>query len=87
MLTAADIAASDADLSPRRCATRGETAECLAALRKAVDFGWADMNCLNHDPAFAELRESAEIRQLGAEAATKVALPPPVGSGGLPDLT
>jgi tetratricopeptide (TPR) repeat protein len=67
-------------------ATRGETSECLAALRKAVDFGWADMNCLNHDPAFAELRESGEIRQLGSEAATRVTLAPPVGSGGLPEL-
>jgi len=65
-------------------AVRGETAECLAALRAAADFGWADMNQLNHDPAFAALREHDDIRELGAEAASRVTLPPPVGSGGLP---
>jgi serine/threonine-protein kinase len=67
-------------------AVRGETAECLDALRVAADFGWADMNQLNHDPAFGELRERAEIRELGAEAASRVTLPPPGGSGGLPSL-
>ncbi len=65
-------------------AVRGETAKCLAALRAAVDFGWADLNQLNHDPAFDLFRGSYEIRELGAEAASKVILPPPVGSGGLP---
>ena len=65
-------------------AVRGETAECLAALRSAADFGWADMNQLNHDPAFAVLRERDDIRELAAEAASRVTLPPPVGSGGLP---
>jgi eukaryotic-like serine/threonine-protein kinase len=65
-------------------AVRGETAECFTALRAAVDFGWADLNQLNHDPAFANLRESAEVRNLGAQAASRVTLPPPVGSGGLP---
>jgi len=68
-------------------AVRGETAECLATLRTAADFGWADMNQLNHDRAFVSLRESAEMRRLASEARSKVTLPPPVGSGGLPDLT
>ncbi len=65
-------------------AVRGETAECLASLRKAADFGWADMNQLNHDPAFGLLRERSDVRELGSEAASRVVLPPPVGSGGLP---
>jgi TolB-like protein len=65
-------------------AVRGETAECITALRTAADFGWSDINQLNHDPAFGELRERVEIRELGAEAASRVTLPPPVGSGGLP---
>ena len=65
-------------------AVRGETVECLTALRAAVDFGWADLNQLNHDPAFTLLRERHEVRELGAQAAAKVNLPPPVGSGGLP---
>ena len=65
-------------------AVRGETAECLAALRAAADFGWADLNQLNHDPAFDLVRERGDVRELGAEAASRVTLPPPVGSGGLP---
>lgn len=48
-------------------------------------FGWSDMNQLNHDPAFAELRENPIVRAFAAEAAAMVTLPPPVGSGGLPD--
>jgi serine/threonine-protein kinase len=68
-------------------AVRGERAECLDALRTAADFGWADLNQLNHDQAFAALRESPEIRQIASEAGARVTLPPPVGSGGLPDLT
>jgi TolB-like protein/tRNA A-37 threonylcarbamoyl transferase component Bud32 len=68
-------------------AVRGERAECVASLRTAADFGWADMNQLNHDPAFAVLRENAEIRQVAAEAAGRVTLPAPVGSGGLPDFS
>ena len=67
-------------------AVRDETADCIAALRKAADLGWADMNQLNHDPAFVILRERAEIRQLGLEAGSRVILPAPVGNGGLPDL-
>ena len=65
-------------------AVRGETAECLAALRAAADFGWADLNQLNHDPALDLVRERGDVRELGAEAASRVTLPPPVGSGGLP---
>jgi serine/threonine-protein kinase len=82
------MGSGDADLFYESAAThavRGETAECLAALRSAFDFGWADMNQLNHDPAFAELRERDDIRELGAEAASRVTLPPPVGSGGFPN--
>lgn len=65
-------------------AVRREIPECIAALRIATDFGWSDLNQLNHDPAFAVLRERSEIRQLGTEAVSRVTLPPPVGSGGLP---
>jgi serine/threonine protein kinase len=65
-------------------AIRGETTECIAALQRAADFGWSDLNQLNHDPAFAVLRERTEIRELGTAAASRVTLPPPVGSGGLP---
>ncbi len=65
-------------------AVRGETEDCLAALRTAADCGWADMNQLNHDPAFALLRERSDVRELGSEAASRVVLPAPVGSGGLP---
>lgn len=66
-------------------AVRGNAQAAVDALEEAVQFGWADVHQLSHDPNFAALRESDPVRQLTARAASLVTLPPPVGSGGLPD--
>ena len=80
------IGGSDAEVLYEHAATladSGRADDALAALRRAADAGWADLPWLHHDPAFAELREQPALGELCAEAAARVALPPPVGSGGL----
>ncbi|MFN2400237.1 MAG: protein kinase [Gemmatimonadaceae bacterium] len=68
------------------CATIGDIVSAIESLRRAALLGWSDLNQLNHDPAFSDLRESPDVRALAAQAASVVTLPPPVGSGGLPDF-
>lgn len=67
-------------------AARDESAQALEALEGAVALGWADLHQLNHDRNFDALRDRDSFRQLTARAASLVTLPPPVGSGALPDL-
>jgi serine/threonine-protein kinase len=64
-------------------ATLGRPDEALAALRRAADAGWADVTYLRHDPAFADFRDATEMIRLCADAASRVEVPPPIGSGGL----
>ena len=64
-------------------ATLDRADAALDALRHAADAGWADDTFLRHDPAFERLRDSSEVRQIAVDAANRVALPPPFGSGGL----
>ena len=68
-------------------AVRGESEECIRALREAADFGWADLNQLNHDPAMVAVREREDIGQFVNETSARATLAPPVGAGGLPDMT
>jgi hypothetical protein len=65
---------------------RLEIDKSLAALRKAVDLGWADLNQFIHDPNFAQLRDNAKFRALATDAKTRITLSPPVGNGGLPSF-
>jgi serine/threonine-protein kinase len=81
------MGASDAETWYEAAATyavRGEIEESLAALGRAADVGWSDLNQLNHDPNFGEAREREDFRALAADAFGRVKLPPPVGSGGWP---
>jgi hypothetical protein len=64
-------------------ATLGQADDAFDALCQAADAGWADVTYLRHDPAFVALRDTEEMMRLCAEAAARVQLPPPVGSGGL----
>ncbi|HZF67488.1 MAG TPA: protein kinase [Gemmatirosa sp.] len=64
-------------------ATLGRPEEALEALARAAGAGWSDVAWLRHDPAFTTLRDAPDMRRLCAGAATRVELPPPVGSGGL----
>jgi serine/threonine protein kinase/tetratricopeptide (TPR) repeat protein len=64
-------------------ATMGRIDESLDTLRRAADAGWADLAWLRHDPAFVALRDTEEAQRLCIDAASRVTLPPPVGSGGL----
>ncbi len=66
-------------------AARAEADDAVAWLQRAAGVGWSDLSQLDHDPAFAALGDR-RIRELCIEAAAAVVLPPPVGSGGLPDL-
>jgi eukaryotic-like serine/threonine-protein kinase len=61
----------------------GRTDEALDTLHRAADAGWADQTFLRHDPAFAAIRDSAEVRQIAIDASKRVELPPPVGRGGV----
>ncbi|MGE5926436.1 MAG: hypothetical protein ACM357_03705, partial [Gemmatimonadota bacterium] len=67
-------------------ALRNETALALNALDAAVQHGWADVHQLAHDPCFDHLRDAVALRALVARATALVTLPPPVGSGGFPEL-
>ena len=64
-------------------ATLDRAGEAVDALRRASDGGWADVTGLRHDPSFETLRDTEEVQRLCADAASRVTLPPPVGSGGL----
>jgi hypothetical protein len=65
-------------------ATLGLTDEAIEELKHSVRLGWANGQQLAHDPAFEELKERADVRELIAGAGEVVTLAPPVGSGGLP---
>jgi TolB-like protein len=67
-------------------AVRGDGARAMSALESAVRLGWADVHQLASDPCFDALRDTAALRALLARATSLVALPPPVGSGGFPEL-
>jgi tetratricopeptide (TPR) repeat protein len=64
-------------------ATMGRDAEALAALEAAGEAGWADVPSLRSDAAFETLRDTPVMRRVTTIAAERVALPAPVGSGGL----
>ncbi len=77
---------SDADLQYELSATHaafGDAAAARDALARAVDAGWSDVTWLRHDPAYAALRDDADVRRLCAAGLSSVTMPPPVGSGGL----
>ena len=77
---------SDADVWYELAATLaalGRVGEVGPALARAVDAGWADCTWLRHDPSFEHLRDAPVIGRLCREGASRVTLPPPVGSGGL----
>jgi tetratricopeptide (TPR) repeat protein len=67
-------------------ALRGESGLALEALESAVRLGWADLHQLAHDPSFDRIRDTGSLRALLARATSLVILPPPVGSGGFPEL-
>ena len=67
-------------------ALRGESGPALEALESAVRLGWADLHQLAHDPSFDRIRDTGSLRALLARATSLVILPPPVGSGGFPEL-
>ncbi len=80
------VGAADADVLYEQgsaLAVLGRTGEALDTLRRAADAGWADVTWLRSDPAFAALRDTAAVQRLCTQAAARVVLPPPVGSGGL----
>ncbi|GLC25153.1 protein kinase domain-containing protein [Roseisolibacter agri] len=77
---------TDADMTyelSSTLATLGDADAALDALARAVDAGWSDVPWLRHDPAFAVLRDDADVRRVCAAGLSRVTLPPPVGSGGL----
>jgi serine/threonine-protein kinase len=79
--------ASEADMSYELAAahaTAGDDDQAVKMLQRAIDFGWADRQQLNHDPAFAVLRERDDVRRMTAAASELAFLPPPVGRGGMP---
>jgi len=65
-------------------AALGREDEAVAELAKAVTMGWANRQQLAHDPAFAELKERPDVRQLLVDASERITLAPPVGTGGMP---
>jgi thiol-disulfide isomerase/thioredoxin len=66
---AADVFYNDA------CAKGVEkkTAECIAALREAVHFGWENLDHMSQDGDLASVRDTAEFKTLFAEAEKMVA--------------
>lgn len=73
-----EVAATHAALGSDEAAT--------SALEQAASMGWADVHQLGHDVHFGALREREVMRQITTRATGRVTLPPPVGSGGFPDL-
>jgi eukaryotic-like serine/threonine-protein kinase len=77
---------SDAEMLYEKAAalaTLDRSADALDALRMAGLAGWADETLMRGDPAFRALRDTSEMRGVIDEAAARVTLPPPIGSGGL----
>ncbi len=64
-------------------ATMGRASEALAVLEAAGEAGWADVPSMRQDPAFTTLRDTPEMRRVTSIASGRVALPPPVGGGGI----
>jgi TolB-like protein len=58
--------------------------DAIRHLAQAVQMCWCDVQQLNQDPAFDEIRERPEVQQLVRRARDAVTLPPPVGTGGMP---
>ncbi|AHG92309.1 protein kinase (plasmid) [Gemmatirosa kalamazoonensis] len=80
------VGGSDAEVLYERAAAlavMGRSADAVDGLRRAADAGWADVAWLRHDPAFAVLRDDAAVQLVCIDSASRVILPPPVGSGGL----
>ena len=80
------VGGADADIIYEEAATLAtldRADDALGALSRAADAGWADVIWLRHDPAFETLRDAPDVRRVCAVAASRVTLPPPVGSGGL----
>ena len=78
--------ATDAEMRYEQAAalaTMGRDAEALQTLRLAAEACWADVPTMRSDPAFTTVRDTPEMRRVVAEAAARVTLPPPVGTGGL----
>jgi serine/threonine-protein kinase len=67
-------------------ALRNETALAMDALDGAVRLGWADVHQLAHDACFDRMRDTPALRATLARATALVTLPPPIGSGGFPEL-
>jgi len=65
-------------------ATLGREEEAVDELQKAIGLGWANRQQLAHDPAFAGLKERADVQRFLIQASELVTLAPPVGSGGMP---
>lgn len=65
-------------------AALGREHEAVDELQTAVRSGWANRQQFAHDPAFAALKERAELQRLLIQASELVTLAPPVGSGGMP---
>jgi hypothetical protein len=66
-------------------AARGEGDQAVAALTRAAELGWADIPQIEGDPGFVALGDD-RVRRVCIAATAAVALPPPVGSGGYPEL-
>jgi tetratricopeptide (TPR) repeat protein len=66
-------------------ATRGEVDQAVAALARAAQLGWANLPQIDGDPGFVALGDD-RVRRVCIAATAAVALPPPVGSGGYPEL-
>ena len=64
-------------------ATMGRATEALDTMRAAGEAYRTDVPTMRSDPAFAQLRDTQEMRRVTADAAARVTLPPPIGSGGL----
>ncbi|MEO8193674.1 MAG: protein kinase [Gemmatimonadales bacterium] len=64
-------------------ATMGNNEEALYILGDAADAGWADVTSMRHDPAFADLRDTEAMQKVCLDAASRVIMPPPTGSGGI----
>lgn len=80
------IGAHDADVLSDLASAEallGRADDAVATLERAADAGWADVTWLRHDPAFADLRDTEKVKRVCREAAMRVVLPPPIGSGGL----
>ncbi len=80
------VGALDADVLAEIASTQatlGLTDSAIETLTRAADAGWADVTWLRHDPAFVELRDTEIVTRLCRDAAARVTLPPPTGSGGL----